>query len=626
MNYKAINGIQGGRLLAATLALSLLLAGCSGGNNNTSSSFPSQTEASSFGETGTETTTLQYAAEIDKNKIMTFAISVDAESWQTMLDNAQKEEYISADVTINGATIQNVGIRPKGNSSLSSIARDSTTDRYSFKIKFDEYVDGQTWLGLDKIVVNNMFSDATYMKEYLSYDIMSAVGVDAPLFAFADISVNGESWGFYLAVEDMDSGYRDRTGKKDGEMYKPENEMGGMGGRPGAMPDSQGEAGGVAEPFRADAPPADFSSTSANASVEKSGASSTATQQSGVQGRPNGDSGGGMGSMANNGVSLQYTDDEISSYSAIFDNAETKTDEADHQRVITALKHLSEGSDLETYVDVDATLRYFAAHTVVVNLDSYVSNMGHNYYLYEKDGQISILPWDYNLAFGGFQSGSATDVVNFPIDTPVSGVSLENRPLLGQLLAVPEYLEKYHEYLQAILDNYFNDGKFEQKVDQLNALITTYVQNDPSSFYTYEQYQKAVAALKELGTLRAKSIQEQLDGTIPSTAEGQKSDSGKLIDASSINLSDLGTQGRGGQSGPGGMVGGGVMPEDMDRKTMQSAVEIIRSTQNGALTEEQKAKLHDLGLTDEQITQLQSMLELGGAPGGNQRQGPGGGR
>ncbi|WP_057312890.1 hypothetical protein [Paenibacillus sp. Soil766] len=91
-----------------------------------------------------QATTLGYVNEVDKSKIMTSGITVDETKWQAMLDNAAEEEYISADITINGTTISNVGIRPKGNSSLSSIVRDETTDRYSFKIKFDEYVEGQT--------------------------------------------------------------------------------------------------------------------------------------------------------------------------------------------------------------------------------------------------------------------------------------------------------------------------------------------------------------------------------------------------------------------------------------------------------------------------------------------------
>lgn len=137
-----------------------------------------------------------YAEEIDKTKIMSLSIDADEAEWQKMLDSASEEQYISANVTINGTTITNVGIRPKGNSSLKQIVNDDTSDRFSFKIKFDEYVKDQTWEGLDTLVVNNMISDNSYMKEYVSYDIMSEIGVDTPLFAFANIKVNGNAWAF----------------------------------------------------------------------------------------------------------------------------------------------------------------------------------------------------------------------------------------------------------------------------------------------------------------------------------------------------------------------------------------------------------------------------------------------
>lgn len=71
-------------------------------------------------------------------------------------------------------------------------------------------------------------------------------------------------------------------------------------------------------------------------------------------------------------------------------------------------------------LDVYEVLRYFAANTFLVNLDSYVSNMNHNYYIYEKDGIVSILPWDYNLSFAGFQARSTSNTINFSIDSPVS--------------------------------------------------------------------------------------------------------------------------------------------------------------------------------------------------------------
>lgn len=562
-----IHGNSKSKVAAAVLCVALTVSACSAGDNPTAN-----TASTASATAGKQSNTLGYVNEMDKTKIMTFSINVDEAKWQEMLDNASKEEYISADVMINGTTIKNVGIRPKGNSSLMKVVNNDKTDRYSFKIKFDKYVDGQTWNGLDKIVINNMDADNSYLKEYLSYDIMSAIGVDSPLYAFADIQVNGKAWGFYLAVEVLEDSYLDRTKEGKGELYKPNNDgnmgqkgvFGGRAPKDGEAPENMHPPADMKFPDGTQ-PPDDMQfpdGMEPPADMEFP----EGTQPPADMERPNGDKGGrGPGGMngAQNGVSLVYSDDAVSSYSAIFDNAKTKTTEKDHQQVITALKHLNDGTELDTYVDVDAVLKYFAAHTVVVNMDSYTSTMGHNYYLYENDGKISILPWDYNLAFGGFQGGTASSVVNLAIDTPVSGVSLEDRPLLGKLLEVPEYKEKYHTYLQQIMDSYFANGKFEQTVANLDQLISDHVKNDPSSFTTFEAYKQAVAELTKLGKLRAESIQGQLSGEIPSTTEGQKTDSSKLIDASSVDLSKLGDMGRGMPGGkrPGGGKGTGESPK-----------------------------------------------------------------
>lgn len=550
-------------IAAVTLISGMILSACS--SEVVSNTTDTTTESKVTDE---NTQTVGYAQEIDKTEVMSFSIDVDADAWQEMLDTATEENYIKANVTINGTTIENVGIRAKGNSSLRQVAQDDTTDRYSFKIKFDEYVKDQTWMGLDKIVVNNMISDSSYMKEYLSYDIMDYIGVDAPLFAFADIHVNGETWGLYLAVEDIDSGYLARAKNDEGELYKPNNDDnmgGGAGGmmNPGNFEGNAPEQGdsemmGDRQPPEGIEPPSDMTS-----------GTDTDPQSDDVRGgRGMGPGGGGGGGMngGTNGVSLVYTDDEASSYSAIFDNAKTKTTEEDQNRVIEAIKNLNAGTDLEKYVDVDAVLRYFAAHTVVVNMDSYTSNMGHNYYLYENNGQISMLPWDYNMAFGGFQVGTASDVVNLAIDTPISGVTMEERPILNQLLEVPEYKEKYHEYLQEIVDGYFADGKFEATVEHLNTMIADYVKNDPTAFVSYDAYEEAVTELIKLGTLRAESIQGQLDGSIPATTDEQKASSDTLIDASSIDLTKLGES-----AGGRGMNGRDRRPEQNSQSSSETS-------------------------------------------------------
>ncbi|WP_027629030.1 CotH kinase family protein [Ruminiclostridium cellobioparum] len=484
----------------------------------------------------------------DKDKITAIDIQVDEDDWQNMLDNATKEEYISCNLTINGQTITAVGIRPKGNSSLKTVAS-SDSDRYSFKFEFDHYIEGQTFMGLDKMVINNVQSDATYMKDYLSYDLMTYIGVKSPLFAYSNVTVNGKDWGLYIAVEAIEESFAQRNyGSDYGMIYKPESmEMGGGGDwdnnagqrpAPAARQNNNGEnTGNVMQ----NVPQQQNTQEQNPLQQERQPGQQQDTQQRNM--------GRGMFGGSGGGTDLVYTDDEIDSYSNIFDNEVFNGSAADYNRVVKALKNLNSGTDIEKYIDVDATLRYLAASTVVVNMDSYFSNMKHNYYLYEKDGKLTMLPWDYNLAFGGFQMGSAEAAVNLAIDTPVSGVEMSERPMLAKLLEVEEYKDKYHEYLKQIVDEYFNSGYFEKTVDSVNALISEYVSKDATAFYTHEQYTEAVAMLKEFGTLRAQSIEGQLNGTIPSTTAGQSGAGGKLVDASAINLSIMGSQGGGGDRG-----------------------------------------------------------------------------
>lgn len=557
-----------------------------------------------------------YEEKLFGSDLISIDILADETEWQNMLDNATAEEYISCDVIVNGTRFTSVGIRPKGNTSLTSVAS-SDSDRYSFKLEFDHYISGQTCFGLDKFVVNNIQSDATYMKEYLSYQLMEFMDVPSSLCSFASLSVNGEAFGLYLAIEALEESYAARNfGDSYGQLYKPDSQNNQAGGREGAGegPDANGGRedtqsgadlpGFGNKPFgsngQTDAPaqndgsfvrdggrmqppggmngnpfggsdrtdgtaegnmptPPDWSGNSQGSGQDES---QNGTQDAAGNGMPvipgntpsgeaQGGFGGGMPGMsgAGGGSDLVYTDDDPESYSDIFDSAVFDADEADYQRVVTALQKLSEGEDLETYIDVDEVLRYFAVNTVLVNLDSYVGNLKHNYYLYEENGRLSILPWDFNLAFAGFQGGSATAAVNFPIDTPVSDTTLEERPLLGKLLEVEAYKALYHQYLQEIVTGYFDSGLFASTVQTLDGLIGGLVESDPTAFYTYEEYKTALETLLTFGNLRAESIQGQLDGVIPSTSDGQSADSTALIDAASINLSDMGTQGGGGMGG-----------------------------------------------------------------------------
>jgi len=447
-----------------------------------------------------KTTQPEYITNLfNKDDIMEIDIDIDEKLWNELADNAMEEEYYSANITINGETYYNVGLRAKGNTTLSQVANDDTTDRYSFKVKFDEYIDGQTLKGLEKLALNNMMQDTTYMKEYLSYDLLKKMGVSTPAFQYASITLNGEPWGLYLALEVMEESYIERYyGTTGGNLYKPETTN--MASK--NMPMEQGK------------------------------------EINGPMGRNTG------------GADLVYSGDEHSNYSTIFENAIFDyTNEEDYDKIIAMIKSLNEDiNNIEKHLDVDEVLRYFAVNTFVVNLDSYASNMKHNYYLYEQDGICSILPWDYNLAFGAFQGGSASNVINFPIDNPVAD-SLESSPLIGKLLEVEEYKEKYHEYLNEIVQDYVNSGVFTETINNTDNLIGDYVKNDATAFYTYDEYVASIPELITYGVDRAKSIAAQLSGSQSSTSTGNM--------ATNLNLSALGSQGGGGNRE------GNDIPQDM---------------------------------------------------------------
>ena len=79
---------------------------------------------------------MEYETELfDTDEIISIDILMDEDEWNTMLKNATSEEYYVCDVVVNGTTFKDVGIRPKGNTSLSAIATDPDSDRFSLKLE-----------------------------------------------------------------------------------------------------------------------------------------------------------------------------------------------------------------------------------------------------------------------------------------------------------------------------------------------------------------------------------------------------------------------------------------------------------------------------------------------------------
>ena len=489
------------------------------------------------------------------------SIDIVMDDWDSFIENCESEEYSSCAVVIDGESYKNIAIRAKGNTSLSQVANYGN-DRYSFKIEFDHYNDATTYHGLDKLCLNNIIQDNTYMKDYLCYTMMNYAGVSSPLCSFAYITVNGEDWGLYLAVEAVEDSFLERNYNGTGNLYKPDSMSMGGGRGNGKDFDQDDFDFSKFDKFNTE------NSAENNTSDNTETSAENAQGQFGFQPPQMGDFGGkkddkgGFGGMGSDDVKLIYTDDDPDSYENIFDSAKTDITDSDKTRLINSLKVLN-SDDAASTVDVDSVIKYFAVHNFVCNFDSYTGSMIHNYYLYENDGILSMIPWDYNLAFGAFVGGSdSTSMINFPIDSPVSGGDTDSRPMLAWIFADEKYTELYHEALSEFIANYFESGYFGEEIDRVTALISPYVEKDPTKFCTYDEFTEGVAALKEFCTLRAESVRGQLDGTIPSTSDAQSADSSALISGSSVSISAMGSMNVGGGMGGGKQDGGFGTPPD----------------------------------------------------------------
>jgi hypothetical protein len=96
------------------------------------------------------------------------------------------------------------------------------------------------------------------------------------------------------------------------------------------------------------------------------------------------------------------------------------------------------------------------------------------------------------MAFGTFNAGIRKDgIINFYIDEPTSG-PVYRFPLVDRLLAVPEYLEKYHVYLQELLDGPFSPDVLLPRIDQLVEMVRPYAREDTEMFYSYEDWERCI--------------------------------------------------------------------------------------------------------------------------------------
>ncbi|MFJ7751008.1 CotH kinase family protein [Arthrobacter sp. NPDC097144] len=353
-------------MTAVSLAAAVGLAGCS----------TPGTDAA--GVSSADTAASESLPFFDDSTVHDVSVSFSDEEYQAMLaaySDSGDKDWISASVTIDGTTLENVGLRLKGNSSLMSLSgrgtggtaqqavpdaeadaepgadTETTTDPYGTQesgdgdgtaespqslpwlIRLDKFVDGQQYQGRTDLVVRGNNSESS-LNEALALELTGASNLATLQASAARFSVNGSAGQLRLIIESPDDElWNEDTFGSEGSIYKAES-----------------------------------------------------------------------------GGDYSYRGDNPDEYQDVF---EEKAGEEGLEPLVEFLDFVNNSTNEEfsahlgEHLDVDAFATYLAAQDLMGNMDD-IDGPGNNSYLrYDPDtGKMTVVTWDLNLAFGAMAGGA----------------------------------------------------------------------------------------------------------------------------------------------------------------------------------------------------------------------------
>ena len=470
------------------------------------------------------------------------------DDWEFMQKYALTEKYAKADMWFDGECIPDIAVRPKGNSSLMTTVNRGSV-RFSLKADLNFFNSARNLDGVKKLNFNNGFSDPTFMREVLAYELFEYMGLPTPRTSFVDLWINDTHLGLYTMVEQIDKTFLSNNfTNPNGNLYKPVAPAAFLNWTEADLLAQQARQATIKQSEDTDALDINLGGGRLSEIMQALGEEEQMAEETAIPPPPRFPPRGirppeglqqpaGITPPRNMAPGVQPRD--------FVEQMSLKTNEnkPDHSALLRFLDILNNEPDatfqkeIEKVLDVDQVLRFLAVSTAVVHLDNYTGQFGHNYYLYECDGKFTIIPWDLNMAFGTFNSGiDRQGIINFFIDEPTAGPVAE-RPLVSRLLSVPSYLETYHGYLSELINGPFSYDTMEARIDELARMIRPYVEDDTMKFFTMRDFEINLSeevrprmavpgmqlsiGLKAFVRERGESIRRQLDGTQPSTNNGK---------------------------------------------------------------------------------------------------------
>ena len=137
----------------------------------------------------------------DIDSINTIELTFVESNWDQILDNlyaAGDEERLVGSAVINGVFFDSVGVRYKGNSSYRP-----EYVKNPLNIKLDYIFDDQELDGYGTLKLSNVWSDPSFVREVLSYEIARKY-MPASQANYMKVTINGTYLGLYTSVQDVD--------------------------------------------------------------------------------------------------------------------------------------------------------------------------------------------------------------------------------------------------------------------------------------------------------------------------------------------------------------------------------------------------------------------------------------
>ena len=140
-------------------------------------------------------------------------------------------------------------------------------------------------------------------------------------------------------------------------------------------------------------------------------------------------------------------------------------------------------SDIESVLNVDRVLWYFAANHIIMNYDAYNIGSPHNYYLYQTgDNLFQIIPWDLSESFINASGSTPTGILSDPY------LIQPNKPLLNLLLNNQLYRKIYTAHLRTIINESLDTSWFLQNINSLQSLSYPAVISDTEKGYSNQDF------------------------------------------------------------------------------------------------------------------------------------------